>query len=44
VTVRAGNVTVLRAFYAWGGGEGTRTTFAGTSDSFASLLRTRTLF
>jgi hypothetical protein len=44
LTIRMGNVTVLRAFYAWGGGEGTRTTFNGTSDNFASVLRTRTLF
>jgi hypothetical protein len=44
ITVRVGNVTVLRAVYAWGGGEGTRTTFIGSSDSFASSLRNRTLF
>ena len=44
VTVRVGNVTVLRAFYAWGGGEGTRTTFTGSSDSFAAVLNRRTLF
>jgi hypothetical protein len=44
ITVRVGNVTVLRAFYAWGGGESTRTTFAGSSDSFASIVNRRTLF
>jgi hypothetical protein len=35
ITLRAGNTTVLRMFYAWGGGEGTRTTFTGSSDVFA---------
>jgi len=44
ITVRVGNVTVLKAFFAWGGGEGTRTTFIGSSDNFASSLRNRTLF
>jgi hypothetical protein len=44
ITVRLGNVTVLKAFFAWGGGEGTRTTFMGTSDSFASAMRNRSLF
>ncbi len=44
ITVRLGNVTVLKAFFAWGGGEGTRTTFMGTSDSFASALKNRSAF
>ena len=35
VTLRAGNTTVLRIFYAWGGGEGTRTTVSGSSNTFA---------
>jgi hypothetical protein len=35
VTLRAGNTTVLRIFYAWGGGEGTRTTFSGGSGAFS---------
>jgi hypothetical protein len=34
VTLRAGNTTVLRMFFAWGGGEGTRTTFTGSSKVF----------
>lgn len=34
VTIRAGNVTVLRFFYAFGGGEGSRTTFFGSTDAF----------
>jgi len=34
ITLRAGNTTVLRIFYAWGGGEGTRTTFSGGSGAF----------
>jgi hypothetical protein len=34
VTLRAGNTTVLRIFYAWGGGEGTRTTVSGGSGAF----------
>ena len=44
VSVRVGAVTVFRAFYAFGGGEGTRTTFTGASDALASTLNTRTLF
>ena len=44
VSLRLGNVTVFKAFYAFGGGEGRRTTFTGASDAFADTLNTRTLF
>lgn len=43
MTGRVGDVTVLRAFYAWGE-EGTPTTFTGSSDDFAFIVNRRTLF
>jgi hypothetical protein len=36
LTARLGNATFLRLFYAWGGGEGTRTSITGSTDSFFS--------
>ena len=44
VSLHLGAVTVLKAFYAFGGGEGTRTTFTGASDSFAEPFLRQTLF
>jgi hypothetical protein len=38
IALRLGNTTVFRLFYAWGGGEGTRTTTMGSSDSFVTKL------
>jgi hypothetical protein len=38
VSVRLGAVTIFKFFYAWGGGEGTRTTFTGGSDAFVPKL------
>jgi hypothetical protein len=38
IALRLGNTTVFRLFYAWGGGEGTRTTMTGSSDSFVTKL------
>ena len=44
VSVHLGGVTVVKAFYAFGGGEGTRTTFTGASDSFAEPFIRQSIF
>ncbi|MFN7980503.1 MAG: hypothetical protein U0Q11_01465 [Vicinamibacterales bacterium] len=44
LSVRAGGVAVFRMFYAFGGGEGHRTTLTSGTDAFASALNARALF
>jgi len=44
LSVRAGGVAVFRMFYAFGGGEGHRTTLTSGVDAFAAALNARALF